>query len=544
MIVPHMNFSKKSREAWLLVAVFIVFGILYLFQLTTSGLWFDECIEYFYSKYMTGNVPVNPVDQSGKNMYERICITYQPPLYNVLMWLWLSIHDSESWFRLAGVLTTFIGSLGFYFSIRRISNYIWGIFGLCLYLSTAVIVFYAVECAEYNLMLCMESWMLYFYVASVQSSRTCVAWRPLVGFFLFAALAVYSQYGAAFFVLSLFFSLCYIFIKTKNYVSIYRTCLVGIATFFVAIIPLVHFFIKVQMENQGSVQVDHSPVFVGSFWGGIPYSFFMSFYEQVVWIFSSALVWGNIPFQMMRIVVVTLFICTIIVVFLKQRLPILRPVILALVMCYLMFFISSAFSYYAYNSWDGSLGCYNIIQHTRYVLFIVPLLVFMLVVGLVSFCQYLINAGYKKTTFFLVAGILIPFAAHTIWGCYKGKIKSDGREATYTWLSKHDFLHKIVVQEWIAGTFLFYLQHSGIYHEVPKDIIILTKQDMRVPEKVEAYLKDLGVFELSSFYFIGNESTAGVKEKAFEEAYDVFIRNGYKVQYLWEKSSALLFVSR
>ena len=544
MISSGLKYSSKSTEILLLVVVFSLFGILYFFQLTTSGLWFDECIEYFYSKYMTGDVPVNPVNQSGNNMYERICITYQPPLYNVLMYFWLSLFDNESWFRLAGVLTTFIGSLGFYFSIRRISNYIWGIFGLCLYLSTAVIVFYAVECAEYNLMLCMESWILYYYVASAQSARGTVGWCPLIGFFLFAALAVYSQYGAAFFVLSLFLSLCYIFIKAKNFEQIYRTFFVGIVTFFVAIIPLVYFFIRVQMANQGSVQVDHRPVFVGSLLGGIPYSFFKSFYEQVVWIFSSALVWGDIPFQMMRLVVVVMFICTFIVVFLKNRFPVLRPIIMATVLCYLLFFISSAFSYYAYNSWDGSLGCYNIVQHTRYVLFIVPLLVFMLVVGVISFCRFLINVGYYKIAFLLIVGILVPFVAHTAWGCYKGRIKSDGREATYVWLNKHDFRHKIVVQEWVSGIFMYYLQHSDVYYEVPKDIIILTKQDMRMPENIEDYLRNLGVFNLSSFYFIGRVSTVGVKDETFQEVCKVFVRNGYKVQYLWKNSSALLFISR
>lgn len=236
--------------------------------------------------------------------------------------------------------------------------------------------------------------------------------------------------------------------------------------------------------------------------------------------------------------------CAIVAAFLKNRLPILRSAILACTVCYLLFFILSACSYYAYNSWDGKLGCNNIIEHTRYVLFIVPLLVFMMAIGMISFCKALINRGYLKGGLAVSASLLLVYLAGTVWGLYTGKIKSDGREVTKAWIERHDFQHPVVVQEWLAGTFMFYYQHSDAYHKTPSDHIILTRQDIRIPEKIEPHLRELGVLDLSSFYFIGARSTAGMKDKALQHVCDVFIKNGYKVQWLWEDSSALLFVNK
>lgn len=55
-------------------------------KMTNSALWYDEAIEYFYSKIMIGKVPGGFDTQ---NMYERITSTFQPPLYNVFMNIWL-----------------------------------------------------------------------------------------------------------------------------------------------------------------------------------------------------------------------------------------------------------------------------------------------------------------------------------------------------------------------------------------------------------------------------------------------------------------------
>ncbi len=47
-----MKSLKMNKERIVLFLVLLVIFLCYLSQLTTSGLWFDEAIEYFYSKYV------------------------------------------------------------------------------------------------------------------------------------------------------------------------------------------------------------------------------------------------------------------------------------------------------------------------------------------------------------------------------------------------------------------------------------------------------------------------------------------------------------
>ena len=185
---------KGRKEILFLAFAYIALGIYYLSHIVTSGLQYDEAVEYFYSKYLTGTIPgISDL----ANMYERIVYTYQPPLYNVLMYCWLCFFDSEFLFRFAGILTTFIGSFGFYLSLRKLTDFRWAIIGLSLYLSAYSIMYYALECAEYNLMLCMECWMLYFFVNCIVDGNSGRR-KNIVCFYLFATLSIYSQYGAAF----------------------------------------------------------------------------------------------------------------------------------------------------------------------------------------------------------------------------------------------------------------------------------------------------------------------------------------------------------
>lgn len=86
---------------------------------TKWGLWYDEAVEYYFSKFLTGPVPGSP---GTVNMMERILLTFQPPLYNVLMHFWLRFFDTEFMFRLAGILTTMAGGGRLLFFHRRICS--------------------------------------------------------------------------------------------------------------------------------------------------------------------------------------------------------------------------------------------------------------------------------------------------------------------------------------------------------------------------------------------------------------------------------------
>ena len=101
--------ASKQKRTLVYFAVFTAILVIYLLRATASGLWFDESIEFYFSRTLRGPVPGA---RGNNSLYDRILLTYQPPLYNWLMYVWLLIYDSEFWFRLAGVLVTLIGGAG------------------------------------------------------------------------------------------------------------------------------------------------------------------------------------------------------------------------------------------------------------------------------------------------------------------------------------------------------------------------------------------------------------------------------------------------
>lgn len=73
---------EKTERRWLWIgAAFTILFLVCIYKLTNASLWFDETVEYYYSKFLSGIEPV--ASSSGvaisTNMYERIISTFQPP---------------------------------------------------------------------------------------------------------------------------------------------------------------------------------------------------------------------------------------------------------------------------------------------------------------------------------------------------------------------------------------------------------------------------------------------------------------------------------
>lgn len=103
---------------------------------------------------MVGYLPYKDMTYKDmtQNMYERIISTFQPPLYNLLMFVWLRISDSELWFRLAGVIFGFIGMIGIYRGIYNVTkSRITASITIVFCSFTYRLVYYWQECAEYCL---------------------------------------------------------------------------------------------------------------------------------------------------------------------------------------------------------------------------------------------------------------------------------------------------------------------------------------------------------------------------------------------------------
>lgn len=521
----------KNHE-WLFVClVFLAMSLFYFSHLTTSGLWYDEAIEFFYSKYMTGTLPVGrPLTE---NMYERICATYQPPLYNVLMYFWLLLFDSEVAFRLAGVLTTFIGALGFYCALKKIANSKWGLVGVCVYLSAYSIRYYALECAEYNLLLCMECWMLYFFICCLSDDLPHARKRVLIGFYLFAVLSVYSQYGSAFLIVALFLTLCYTYVKRKDYVSLRWLLGLGFVTILVAIVPLWIWFIQIQIQKQGSAMANHHPIFVRN----VLYSLVKSFCNSVSWIFSmSVITKGKLSF-VMNSIVAFMGICSICSFFRGKR-DVLAVCVMACIFCFMAFFIASACSFYAYNSWDGRYGCMNIIDGGRYILFFAPMLILTLMTGMYMFYQ---NIAFKMRNLMMCVAIGISMFFYVQLWVSHSEVKNDVREATKAWMEAGGYRSHTLVQEWAAGTFHFYFQHSPVYNQETLAKIITTDSRMRAKDKeaMMTYLMQIDVFKYSELYYVGNKWSPASPGN-LEMVKDIFIQKGFDVETLKEEQQSVV----
>lgn len=539
----YVSFFKKNE--WLLVClVLVAMGIFFFSHLTSSGLWYDEAIEYFYSKYMTGTIPVGkPLTGS---MYERICITYQPPLYNVLMYLWLSVFDSESTFRLAGVLTTFVGAIGLYCAFRKIAGIKWALAGLCVYLTACSIKSYALECGEYNLLLCMECWMLYFYVCCITDIIPRARKRGLIGFYVFAVLSIYSQYGSAFLIASLFLTLCYVYIKQKDYVSLRWLFGLGFVVTLVAIIPLWIWFLRVQITNQGTITVNHSPIFIRN----VFYSLKESFCNNVSWIFSMPETNRARLALATNLTVVCMSICTIISAYRWKKVRALAPCLIACIICFMAFFIAGACSFYAYNSWKGLYGCNNIINGHRYVLFFAPLLIFTLVTGTYVFCQNIVaKSSFRKLMSFAPIIIAAMFYVQ-MWLSPCGLKKesfcnNDVREATKAWIEIGGYRSHTLVQEWAAGLFHYYFRHSPVFNQETQENIITTDIRMRLKDKeaLLKYLTEINIFTYPEFYYVGNNWTPRHPDY-FEMLKEVFIQQGYDVETIKEFQGSVVLLMK
>ena len=531
----------KIREWLVVMLVLTIMLLIYLFQLTDSGLWYDEAVEYYYSKYLTGVVPIG---RQFNNMYERICFTFQPPLYNALMYLWLYLFDSESSFRLAGVLTTFIGALGFYGTLRHLVPCHWSVAGLLLYLTTASVGYYALECAEYNLMLCMECWMLFFFVRSMSLSfATRII--SIVGFYLFATLSVYSQYGSAFIVVSLFCVLCYTYYKEKEKKLLSWLLGMGMLTIIFAILPLWLFFLRFQMEHQASLSIEHSPIFVINF----VYSFVVSLFYNISWIF--ALSSGGAYVRLAYYVIIPIVGLAIMFSFASligkgKKGNGFVGLITASVICWLLFFVACACSFYAYNSWDGRLGCNNIILGTRYVLFFCPLLLLTLLLGVHEFYRRFFENEYYKIFSFVSGFVVVVYSFIGCWNLFHLQPKNMIREVTQAWILDGGPQQETVVQEWASGSFLYYYQHSEVYNEANMKNILLTDFRLRSNDEdaIERYLRELKVFDKAAFYYISNTNSLGCNDH-LEKVLRAFSRAGYSSKIIdKEKDAAVLFLQK
>ena len=519
---------KAKPTKWLPVAgMLLVILVLFCVNATRSALWYDESIEYFYSKAASGPVP------GGRNtasMYERITETYQPPLYNWLMHLWLLVFDTEFGFRLAGILTTIIGGIGLFLALKKLTGYQYALFGTAAYLLTGRVSDYALECAEYNLVLCFVCWTLFFFIYSMIDGET----KYITGFFIFSCLSVYSQYGAVFIILPMYGAMMIHFLRKKEKIK-ELIILSGFAAIAAAL--LVFFFLIPQLNNQGTSEVSHSPVFRK---GNLIADF----------LYSTAFCLGFTSGNSLSIVI--LCVCAAVAVvtpFLvkdqKARTVLFK--LLAVGACtWIVYYIATACSFYGYNEWDGNRGTFNVIG--RYFLFITPLIMLLIITEVYWFVRSIserwkVREPLRKIISACLILVVLVYCGMGVKKVFNLRIKDDVREAERVWMDSNAYDKTTLVHEWSDANFQFYLTHDDRYEERYQDHIVNTDRWIWFATKEEMHdkLSEMGIFGLDEFVFIGPHYDVCGSYVAFISAAEEL---GYKVDKKYGGSSALLFVTK
>ena len=506
-IAKEKSLSKIICLCCIILAAFLF----YVMNATKHGLWYDEAVEYYYSKFLKGTVPGG---LGTTNMYERIRITYQPPLYNVLMFIWLRVFDSEFTFRLAGILITIAGSIGVFFAINEmLPEGIWSNLGTLFYLFSYGTIYYALECAEYNLMMCFVSWTVFSFLRVLRKNDR----SSIICFLVFSCLSVYSQYGAAFIVLGMGLTLMIRFILEKDFLRLKELLGYGIAVFLIAILPLLFLFIIPQIKHQEITSISHVPVFVR----GFIVDFFIGGKETLEAMFGHKTVYG---------VLFLVIICMISLVFCFKKL--IYPFI-AVGFAWITYFFAVCCSFYGNKIWDKeSIGSMNL--GDRYSFFFIPPIVILLTVSLGLLTVYLKDkhisfAGISAVFFTLCITILCSFEICRTVISERTKTDDDVRELVLEWYDRGLYDSKTLIFQWDDALFNYYLVHDDRYRQSYSSSVESSDLWMRTADYEEVYdkLSEMGYLTTEEFYYVSsnikdNPALLSVMKDAGYEAEEIY----------------------
>lgn len=514
---PAVSFFKLAGFCCVILAGLVF----YISNATKSGLWADEATEYFFSKYMTGTVPGGA---GTVNMFERIRFTYQPPLYNVLMFFWLKIFDSEFGFRLAGIVFTMAGAAGIFLAVEEtVKEGVWSVLAAAVFIFTDGTINYGLECAEYNLMLCFMAWTTYFFLRFLKRKDL----RSMTGFFVFACLAVYSQYGAAFMAFGMYIALFAQLIKEKNAKGIKHFLLLSAVTLALAVLPLLLLFTIPQMKNQGSMSIGHGMFFAR----GFIKDFFSGFADVLTWLFGK---------EWLCAALILLAICAVTAFFKHKKTAF--PV-LALLVSWVLYFFAVSCSFYGYNNWKPeSVGTMNL--GGKYSLFFIPLLVVLMISGVGLIVNRIKGRGCLLSIVLTAAA-----AASASFFCFVQsykinhsglEIKDNCREIVSLWYERGAYDSKTIAYPLEYEPFVYYLMNDDRYVESYFDSVECEDEWIRTaePDEIAGNLKQDGYLDLDEFYYVttfyGNH----------ENFITAVTNEGYDAEILYSGSSVFIRVTR
>ena len=439
VIYSYIFFHKNElTEKICILLTFVILAFFYVFHCTESSLWYDEGIEYWVSKSISGIAYGNNI-RNLPNMYERICCTIQPPFYNIIMFLWLKICDTEFWFKFFSSICFFIGSIAFYLTCREFSNKIASCSFTLIFGLGQSFIFYAHEAAEYTCLFCFACWMILFFVRSTKS----YSWKNLTLYFCFASLSLYSQYGACFIILgtgiSLFIRALIPQNKEKIYKNLIRFLILGCVALTVFVIPLFIFFMKRQLLSTIG-RNSHHPTFE---YGIILIDYLMSF------MLSNNFFFGKQKTIILCIIAFIVFIHKISKKKFKSNL-LYATILISVLISWTTYYIAVRFNIYK-TSYTSGFG-------NRWGMAFCSISGLLFSYSLTEFHSVLIkNCKLQKV---LCSTTFLIFMFFTFIPLFGHAIKSHVREA-YSFLKENKSdTQLILVERWYQPTVAFYITHD------------------------------------------------------------------------------------
>lgn len=488
----------QKKEWWALGGVLLVFLLMALYQLTDTPLWYDETIEFYYSRYLTG--PIRGVSLCS-GLYERLQTnSFQPPLYNLIMHVWLLFGESEWWFRFSGVLFGLLGMLGLYACVRQFAG--WQAAALSVFVSSFVYewMYYVKEAAEYNMMIMLLYWLLYLYFRTFRNlTLKNIGWFTAVSVIL-----LYTQYGAVLGILPLAVSLLIRAWRQGEKKLCKGIALIYGVTGAAAGLPLYVFLFRIQLVMNQSVNY-YTVAFEKN---NIVYDFFKMLLTTAQWLFTESKTRFALPFALA-----------------------LPAAVLIAVLC-IRFLKNSEFDYFLASCTVIWVVYYAIVRAgiyaygdfgNRYSLFLLPIWTVLIV--------YLIREGFrllgmgtppeKRTAGkrLLLGGALGIFLAVVLGYCAYGfyrisifDVKSDTRSVVRLWYDLEGYETPTYVVFGEAPSFTYYLTHDSRFREAYWDDIIFEYENVEneyTPEEYWAYINDAFGGSLPDRFFlsVGHENT-------------------------------------
>ena len=499
--------KKRNIEKLMVGAAFTIFVLIACYKLTNAPLWFDETVEFWNSKIMFGKLPYRTGINDSTNMYQRILSTFQPPLYNFIMYFWLKLGTSEWWFRFFGVVMGTIGSIGIFKTVKKISN-TYTAAGAVFFSSCVLrLVYYWQECAEYCLLLGLLCWTIYAFICLLEKQSM----KNIIIFTILCILPVYSQYGAVFPVAALLI-LAYVFIALKKDKKNIITITVSyLAAFVFTALPLVYLFLIKQLSLQRG---RHIPSMQFSVEGNIFSDMFRSFRETISWNLCSY--YGEAAATVLSWIFI---ICFVIFIFRSKNIYV-RILAIVNVITWLLYYVVVKLGMYAY----GTFG-------SRYDLFFIPLWIISL------FCfGYEIYEFFKNTldeklhnSSKIFAGICAVAIACFMISSWTMKLqynwqKEDMRSAVNSWLEADAQNSQTIVYYNGCSGFAYYLREQEDFSpEMEKNVVYMPWMYNKTVEDYTNYINSLYTDGWpQEIYLIGTHTY-----KDLDELLSAFTDKGY-----------------